>query len=319
MEERPGFTVLSAGLFTTVQDFGRTGLRAFGVPAGGAADRWSLALGNALVGNADDAPALEITLLGPTLRAEADLSAVVTGAPFEVTVSGGSGLPSRRVWPGTSFAVRAGQAIRIGGTAAGARGYLCVAGGGVAVARRFDRFGDERPLSPGDRVGLVDATLAAAALRTGLRTSAGPGGFEWDREPATLRVLDGAHLPLFDPSAFLEQEYRVGPQCDRMGLRLRGTPLVRGAFEPVSEPLTPGTVQVANDGQCLLLGPAAQTVGGYPRVAHVISADLDRIGRLRPGDPVRFRRVTPAEARSALVGKLAELAVWRRRMAAALG
>ena len=86
------------------------------------------------------------------------------------------------------------------------------------------------------------------------------------------------------------------PASDRMGLRLQGPPLVRRPGELVSEAVAPGAVQVTNDGQCVILGVDGQTIGGYPKVAHVIRADLDRLGQLRPGEAVRFLPVTPEMA-----------------------
>src|SRR2546423_14150321 len=119
--------VLEAGLQTLVVDFGRPASRSLGVPIGGAADRWSLALGNALVGNPPDAAALEITLAGTTLQAEAQIAAVVFGAPFDITSD------RQQLQTGKTFTLQPGDILRIRGTTSGMRAYLCVAGGLTAA------------------------------------------------------------------------------------------------------------------------------------------------------------------------------------------
>jgi antagonist of KipI len=111
-----------------------------------------------------------------------------------------------------------------------------------------------------------------------------------------LRVLPGAQADWFDLPAFLSQDYRISPASSRMGIRLQGVPLRRRAGEMVSEAVAPGAVQVTNEGQCIILGVDGQTIGGYPKVAHVIRADLDRVGQLRPGEMVRFELVSPDDA-----------------------
>jgi antagonist of KipI len=99
-----------------------------------------------------------------------------------------------------------------------------------------------------------------------------------------------------------------------MGLRLRGAPLTLPDRELVSEPVCPGTVQVTGDGQCIVLGVDGQTIGGYPKVAQVVTADLDKLGRLRPGEAVRFRRVGLDEAEGLYRHKQTRLREWLTRV-----
>lgn len=115
--------VLLPGLHTRVVDFGRPRTRSLGVSVGGAADRSSLTIGNAFVGNPPDAAALEITLAGPTLRADCELACVVYGAPFELASD------RRPLAAGKTFTLEPGEELRIGGTAEGVRAYFCVRGG----------------------------------------------------------------------------------------------------------------------------------------------------------------------------------------------
>jgi biotin-dependent carboxylase-like uncharacterized protein len=270
--------VLAPGLHTLVVDEGRPATRSLGVPVGGAADRFSLALGNALVGNEPGAAALEVTLAGPTLEAVGELACVVYGAPFELASD------RTNLRAGTTFTLRHGERLRIGGCPRGMRAYLCVAGG------------IRTPLILGSRSGLE-------ALHPGAELPCLPGaihGRSVRLEPegeVRLRVLPGAQADWFPLDDFLAgPRFTVSPASNRMGLRLRGAPLPVPERELVSEPVCPGTVQVTRDGQCIILGVDGQTIGGYPKIAQVISADLDRVGQLRPGEEVGFERVSLGEA-----------------------
>src|SRR5205823_2109119 len=127
-------------------------------------------------------------------------------------------------------------------------------------------------------------------------------------------VLDGAQCDWFQLDEFYSQTFAVTPSSNRMGLRLQGVSLAMPSRELVSEPVCPGAVQVTRDGQCIVLGVDGQTIGGYPKIAQVITADLDKLGQLRPGDPVRFLRVSLEEAESVYRHKQAELHEWLLRL-----
>lgn len=289
--------VREPGLQSLVVDLGRPRSRALGVPVGGAADRAALSLGNALVGNPPDAPALEVAFVGPQLEAQHPIAAVIFGAPFQSTRNGAP------LTPGTTFQLGTGDVLRVGGTTTGARAYLCVAGG-------FDVpevLGSRSALDP-LRVGEV---LRCAASRTEPRALP----FAWgDAPPGSLRVLDGPQRDWFTDDRFFTQTYTVLPASNRMGVRLNGEPLARRAGELVSEAVAPGAVQVTNDGLPIVLGTDGQTIGGYPKVAHVIRADLDRLAQLRPGDRVRFARVSFEEAEAAAREYAEFLRAWLTRL-----
>src|SRR5205807_3202074 len=121
----------------------------------------------------------------------------------------------------------------------------------------------------------------------------------------------------FETRDWLAATFTVTRASNRMGLRLTGPALTVPQREMVSEPVCPGTVQVTRDGQCIILGVDGQTIGGYPRIAHVIAADLDRLGQLRPGARVQFRRVELGEAEAIYQQKQAELAAWIVRLTTA--
>ena len=291
--------VREAGLQSLLVDFGRERARALGVPVGGAADRAALALGNALVGNPPGTVAVEVAFAGPTLEALHPTACVVFGAPFESTLNGTA------LAPGVTFTLEPGDVLRVGGTRTGVRAYLCAAGGFDAplVLGSCSALG---PLRAGD-------VLTCAPSRTesrGLSCEAASG-------IPTLRALPGPQHDWFADGAFFAQEYEVVPASNRMGLRLKGAPLARRPGELVSEAVAPGAVQVTNDGLPIVLGVDGQTIGGYPKVAHVIRADLDRLAQLRPGDRVRFVRVSPDEAQQAARARAAFLREWLTRLAIA--
>ena len=297
--------VAAPGVYSLPVDLGRPGWRSFGVPVGGAADRAAHALANALVGNPPDAVTLEITLAGPTLTADGPTACVLFGAPFHLDCPG-------RAPPtaGTTFTLHAGETLRILGTPAGVRGYLAVRGG----FHRPEVMGSRSALEPvraGDVLACAPSALPGRALPfVAVRDLGGD---------TTLRVLSGTQADWFPPGALEAGRFTVTAASNRMGVRLAGEPLPRVAgrvsAEMASEPVAAGAVQVANDGRPILLGVDGQTIGGYPRPAHVIRADLDALAQLRPGDGVRFREVTVAEAEHAARVAAAELADWCRRLA----
>ncbi len=295
-------TIHDPGLASRLVDLGRPRSRHLGVPVGGAADRRSLALGNALVGNALDAVALEIALKGPRLRAESDVGCVLFGAPFEAWLEGVPIAPNR------TFTLRAGQELRVGGARAGARAYLCVPGG-------FDSAYILRSRSALDCVQRGDVLSP--------RASTIPTRWCEEIEPSfpdetILRVLPGLQADWFDVAEFYEPLFQVTPASNRMGLRLDGKSLTMPNREMVSEPVCPGSVQVTREGQCIVLGVDGQTIGGYPKIAQVIDADLDSLGQLRPGQRVRFAPTTMGEAIRQNAEYREKTTSWARRLALAL-
>ncbi len=314
--------VVDPGLYTLVVDFGRPHCRSLGVPVGGAADRTSLALGNALVGNPPDAAALEFSLIGPMLQAECDLACVVYGAPFELT-----GTP-RDLTVGKTFTLHEGEVLHVRGTHEGMRGYLCVRGGlqtPVVLGSRSSlgpvQVGDRLPCAPGT-IRSRFCLLPPARGRQRRMEWWSPGPFEM------LRVLPGPQYdwcPRYVPFLALHDGwvlppvFKVSQSSNRMGLRLEGQPVPLLDRELVSEPVCPGAVQVTRDGQCIVLGVDGQTIGGYPKVAQVISADLDVVGQLRPGAGLYFIEVSLDEAERLYREKQAEVAAWVTRLRASLG
>jgi antagonist of KipI len=302
MPQPASLTVIAPGLHTLVVDQGRPNCRHLGVPVSGAADRFSWAIGNALVGNLPDAAALEITLSGPTLEADAEIAAVLFGAPFVMFSN------RQPLTVGKTFTLHAGEELRISGTPTGARGYLCIRGGLQTAVILGSRSGLE-PIQA--RVKLSCETWSGQSMK---HRSVRTFSFTWNQEARTIRVMAGSQVDWFDLGAFLSQMYEVTPVSNRMGIRLKGPALRLPDRDLISEPVSPGSVQVTRDGQCIILGVDGQTIGGYPKIAQIISADVDKLGQLRPGDSIRFVQSTLEEAETLFHQKQAELDEWVTRL-----
>ncbi len=275
--------IVSPGLATSIQGGPKHGLGSSGVPPGGAMDTASLDGANALVGNRPGAPALEITLAGPELEILGDVLLAVAGGEAPVECRG------RAVARREPFRAAAGDRVRIGRLTRGARAYLAVRGGVAGDAGRR--------LSSGDALATRPGPVRPPGPAPRLREPDLPGETVW------LRVLAGpeaAGLPAAELQRFLASSWRVTPESDRRGLRLSGKPLDH-ASAPEIEPsgTVPGTVQVPGSGFPIVLGPDGPVTGGYPRIATVIAADMPRLGQVRPGDLLRFQRISLDEAQSA--------------------
>jgi antagonist of KipI len=293
--------VLRPGLLTTVQDLGRWGSQAIGVPVGGPMDVYAHRLANLLVANDASLATLEATLIGPELEFETDAVVAITGAVFEVQIDG---VPAPH---GASFRIRRGQHLRFGRRRLGARAYIGVAGGvdtpviaGSRATNVTAAIGGHqgRALVGGDRLPVGQATAGAPVERRVAGAPATPGR-------TVLRILSGPQEDWF-PAGALErlcrETYRISPRSNRMGYRLEGVSIPRVPDrESITEAVPMGAIQVPSAGEPILLMADRQTAGGYPKIATVISADLCLAGQLAPGDTVDFRVSTWQEALSALI------------------
>ncbi|ADU51445.1 urea amidolyase related protein [Thermaerobacter marianensis DSM 12885] len=284
--------IIRPGLYTTIQDLGRTGLQHLGVPVQGAADVAALILGNRLVGNEPGAAALEVTLIGPIIRFHATTAIAVTGADLGATLNG------RLLPTGQVALVEPGDVLAFRGGPRGCRATLCVAGGiavePVAGSRSTDPLGrlgglPERPGTPlraGDRLPLGEPAADPRAL-VGRRVR-----WTFVPEPFVARVVPGPQAGFFPPEAwkvFCSGEYTVTPASDRMGLRLEGPPVPRPAGEVLSEGQPLGAIQIPPSGQPIVLLAGRATVGGYPKLGVVVTPDTCLLAQARPGDRIRFR------------------------------
>ena len=292
--------VIGPGVHTTVQDRGRSGFQDVGLPASGPLDRVSFRLANALVGNAPDTPAIEMLLQGPTLKVAADsVRIALAGSNAEIEIR--SGTP-RRIPAGQSVTLVRDDVFRVGVLGDSVCAYLAIEGGpdlakvlgsastyprgriGGLHGRRFQR-GDVLPLKAG-RVAARAERALAKPLDLGL--------------DQPIRVILGPQADYFTDEAlraFLESEYTVSPQSDRMGFRLEGPQLAHAkGYNIVSDGIVTGSVQVPGSGKPIVLMVDNQTTGGYPKIATVISADIPIVGRRKPGRTIRFKAVEVSEA-----------------------
>jgi urea carboxylase len=298
--------VVRPGLLTTVQDLGRWGYQALGVPVAGPMDVFSHRLANDLVGNAPDAATLEITLIGPELVAETRTTLAVCGADFDMTCGGDL------LSPGVSVTIEAGDVLRFGKRHRGARAYLAVAGGfltepvlGSRATHLVTQMGGVtgRAIAAGDRLPVASDGRRPTVRARGLTLPS--------QGRVRVRVVPGPQDDWFGTDAWrvlTGTSFRVSPRSNRMGYRLEGPPLPRTREgEPISEPVAMGAIQVPTAGEPILLMADRQTAGGYPKLAQVITADLCLAGQLAPGEFLEFERCTPSEAVTALIAREREL------------
>ena len=270
--------VLAPGFLTTVQDLGRFGYAQFGISASGAADPLALRAGNLLVGNAENAPALEMTLTGGEFAFDGSAVISVTGSEF---------ISSVPMWQPVE--IRHNEIVRFGPSRSGARCYLSVRGGldvplamGSASVHVVTGVGG-RPLRRGDVLPIGDRAVRRPR-KPALGTPVHHG-------TACLRTTAGPQARWFGDELYATG-YRVREESNRMGIRLQGLALPSPAGHMITEGVPLGAVQAPPDGQPIILFVEHQTTGGYPKPANVISADFWRLGQLRPRDEVRFERIT---------------------------
>ena len=298
--------ILDCNGYATVQDLGRPGYRHLGVPLSGALDSGLLQIANALAQNPVSAAAIEMRLIGPRLRTRMPLIISLAGSVDGVIESTSGDRRPARAW--ASHRLLAGDTLKLGPVHSGVA-YLGIAGGidvppvlGSRSTYERAHFGgfEGRRLAAGDRIEIVRAGQPERGEENSRRELRLP-------EPPLLkdraiRVLAGPHSEHFTDKArsrLTSEEFVVSRQADRMGLRLEGPRLDHDpqlGSDIVSDAVTPGAIQVPGDGQPIVLLADCQTVGGYPVIATVISADLPRLGHAVPGQSLRFVEVDYRQA-----------------------
>jgi antagonist of KipI len=292
-------------MLTTIQDAGRWGFQARGVPVAGPMDPVSHRLANALVGNVREAAALEITLLGPELEFEDERLVAVAGAEFEMTLDG-------RPVPGNApFIVSTGSRLRFGERRRGARAYLAISSGiavppvlGSRSTHLVSAMGGAggRALAAGDRLPLGDPRRVE-----GTALAPQPAAVALPDRHARIRVLPGPQREYFSDDALevlQSAPYTIGQNSDRMGFRLDGPRLTHARGADIISDATPlGVLQVPASGQPIMLMADRQTTGGYPKIATVIAADIAVAGQLGPSDTIEFAVCTPSAAMAALIAQ----------------
>lgn len=291
--------LVQPGLLTLVQASPYRGTRHLGMPLAGAADPVAMAIANWLAGNSADTAALETAYAPVILRAHQNCAVGVHGAVTEVEVNGVSMSTNQTHLLGTA------DTLKIPAPAGGCRSYISVHGGlsGQVATSTYTpaRLGGfDGTTVPAGSI-LAASAIAAAKPRTLPASYNIRYGIDF-----LLRIVAGPESEWLDMGSLLNENRTIGRRSDRIGMELEGAPLNILPGAPIqSSAVFPGTIQCPPSGVPFLLGPDAQTTGGYPRIAQVIRADRHLIGQLRPGARVRFQRIEPAEAQSLYRSKIA--------------
>ena len=287
--------VVSMAGFATIQDFGRPGHRAYGVPAGGAMDVRSLAAANALVQNAGNAAAIEWALAGGAIRFLSSARIAIMGAAAEITHNGSP------LGMNMAVDVAPDDELRVVRFRAGAFLYVAVRGGlDVPVL-----LGSRATYVPGAFGGLEGRRLRAGdRIRTARWTTPSRGGGDNVPPPANgvgsddrpIRAIEGPNAPAFTREfreAFWNTDFTISATSSRAGYRLeRGRASPEIFTSDVSEPACVGAIQVPTGGEAIVLMPDGPTVGGYPKIGVVASVDLGALAQRSPGSTVRFQRIS---------------------------
>ena len=289
--------IITPGLLTTVQDFGRVGVMKNGFTQNGVMDRFSMRVANRLCGNCDSAPVLEMTVLGITAKFTQDTVICVSGADFDAKIN------DKPIKRNKAYKINNGDILSMSAAKSGLRAYLAVAGGivgeyvfGSASTNLKFTFGgyNGRKLQSGDVLAIGTGAFSLGDIDKWEIPESEYGN---DTE---LRVVLGPQNDMFtdeDIRLFLSQKYEATAQSDRMGIRLSGEPLKsKNGMDIISDGIVFGSVQVPNSGEPIILMADHQTTGGYAKIATVISVDLPRASQLSAGNTVRFKSVTVEEA-----------------------
>ena len=299
---RKVFEILQPGMLTTVQDLGRFGYQRLGVPAAGAMDQFAIKMGNRLLLNDDKAAALEATFMGPSIKVISNTVIAITGGDLGPTLNR-KDLP---MWQ--SIFLKEGDTISFGGPRAGIRTYICVVGGidvPLIMESRSTYLRSNiggylgRPLQQNDILSSNNPNEEVVKGRKVLPDIVPSYGGD-----VTLRVVLGPQDGEFTEdgiNTFLNSEYAVTPQMDRMGIRLEGPEIKhREKADIISDGIMFGSIQIPGNGNPIIMMADRQTTGGYTKIATIISIDIPKIAQAQPGDKIQFDKVTVKDAQNLL-------------------
>lgn len=283
--------IIKPGLFTTIQDEGRYDHMEIGIPIGGAMDKEAMFMANRLVENPDHTPVLEFTMKGPLIRFEGSGMIALAGAPFKVTLNGES------IDFYENHEIQDGDLLEIKEALTGCRGYMSIKGdwqdqpwlGSYSCPSIYmNDFGLETHLKSGR---VIEATTSSIVPKTSIPAHKRP----FFSDCTIIRTVTSPDFEMFDAELieeFYESVFTISNDTNRMGCRLhQNLKSYRQQVELLSTGIVPGTIQITNSGQPLILTADAQTTGGYPRIANIIAEDLSLVGQLRPKAQVKFNLV----------------------------
>jgi len=316
-------SIIKPGLLDTLQDLGRIGYGSWGINPGGAMDRYAAQVANLLVGNCCDEAVMEIHFPGPQILFEQNTLIAITGANFSATVN------DEQIPRWQPVVVRRNTVLQFSSLVEGARCYLSVHGG-YCGEKWLNSYSTNlkaaaggwhgQPLRKGDELPFKENTIYFAGL---LKDESNFEALPWRvntekiyRWPHEIGFIPGREWDGLSPASqenFIQNNYLIHPSSDRMGYQLKGSPMVMDhPVELVSSAVSFGTVQLLPDGQLIVLMADHQTTGGYPRIAHVISAHLPKLAQLRPCDAIQFKRVDVTVAERLLTAQQKELHILQR-------
>ncbi|KYG72018.1 antagonist of KipI [Roseivirga ehrenbergii] len=283
---------LKSGLQTTIQDLGRQGVQDLGIPINGTMDKASAQLANQLAGNDANSPVLEIALLGPKIQFEDPCQIAITGADLSAEINGNT-IPLFR-----TINIEHGDVLSFGKPLTGCRAYLAING-------KWDIqswLGSCSASATNTAQTTPDSIIVKDQILEIIRGKEQPIIAISESErlslsiEAPIKVYPGPEFDAFsdiEKQSFFGNSFTIGPDSNRMGYRLKEA--LSGYTqkkEVISSGVIPGTIQITNSGQPIVLMADAQTTGGYPRIANVSSNDLDRLAQFKPGDKVKFELIS---------------------------
>jgi antagonist of KipI len=307
-------SVLNSGLLTTIQDLGRYGYQKYGVIVSGAMDTYAMRFANILVGNNENEGVLEITLVGPSLKLEKGTLFSITGGNISPTING------RKISLGRPVYLNEDCVLNFGHCVAGCRSYLAIAGGfdvpevmGSKSTYLRAQFGgyNGRVLQKGDILNIGAKSEKSNKIIKKLEETNKKDDFiitSWYVKESVVEEYNSAIIRVFpdrqfndisDESIkkFYNSKFTINNKSDRMGYRLNGEKIeLKVKLEMISEEVSIGTIQIPPDGNPIILLADRQTTGGYPKIAHVASVDIQKIVQLKPNDSITFKQISLKEA-----------------------
>ncbi|MCH2023316.1 MAG: biotin-dependent carboxyltransferase family protein [Saprospiraceae bacterium] len=277
-----------AGLYTTLQGAGNKGQQHFGLPIGGPMDQTSAKIANWLVGNEAQAAVLEITMMGPEIIVKGDCKIAITGADMSPKLN------DKPVSMYNTIAIKSGSKISFGRLNSGCRTYLAIGGkisenklwsNNVSYALNNDNFVFNKKIEQNSSLSFK--TNGSVEIKNHVEKR--PLLFN---NKIDVRVVPGPEYNLFSKQAiksFFDNKHYISNQSDRIGYRLRETlKHCNQNQEIISSGIIPGTIQVTSSGKAIILMNDAPTIGGYARIANIISTYMDNVAQLKPGDQISF-------------------------------
>ena len=309
-----GIRILKGGMYTTVQDLGRTGYQSQGFPVAGVMDVRSFKIANLLLDNPENEAVLEFTLIGPTLEFTSATIVAITGGDFQPVVNGE---PAPMY---TALYMNKGDILKFKSARTGSRGYIAfssyldipVVMGSRCTNTKSGIGGFKgRKLQAGDYINFrIKRRYLPFFLSRKLELD------EFDQEEAEIRVIMGPQDDMFSRQGietFLNSEYTVTSDFDRMGCRLEGPFIAqKETSDIISDGTVFGSVQVPSHGKPIILLADRQTTGGYAKIATVASVDIPKVVQRKTDHKIRFRAITVEEAQELYLKEVQELDGMRR-------